>query len=126
MKALLERGTPIRVALPLPPEEPKDLADWARAMMPEKIKRALDGELITLSAEAELLEVVPYVRDSPPQTLTEVIGAIVDGTPPGSAFTFAVDSCVVTLTPFDCRHKAGKVKWPVNVVIGGKPLLPAG
>jgi len=122
MKALMERGTPIRVAIPMPPEEPADLAGWARGMMPEKIRRAIAGELASLTAEAEILEVIPDLIRQPATCLSDVLGAIVHS-PPGDVWTYGVDACVVTLMPFDARHPPGRVKWAANVIVGGRPLI---
>ena len=117
-KDLLVRGTPVAIVLPAGPEDPQDLIDWARSVLPADVRHLVHD------ARNEVIEVCPKPT-GPRATLTDLLGAIVNEPPPADWFTIWIDCVLVQLQPpgNQSRHKGGRPQWPVNVVIGGKPLL---
>lgn len=117
-KELLVRATPVFLALPAPPRDPRDPIDWARSVLPSDVRHLVH------TADQESVEVAPKPT-GPRNTLTDVLGAIVGPKPPASLYTVWIDCIVVCLLPpgDEARHKGGPVQWPVNVIIDGKPLL---
>jgi hypothetical protein len=115
-KDLLIRKTPVILALPAPPDEPADPVDWARSVLQEDVRELITG------VRLELLQVAPYPA-GPRDTLTQLLGAIVEE-PPADQWTIWVDAALVTLAPQYPRHPAGKPQWPLAVLIGGRRVPP--
>lgn len=119
-KELLIRKQKVKVALPAPPEDAPDLVAWARSVLPRELSP------LVRSAEQEIIEVVPkvYSAPAPQQNLTDVLGAIVGPTPPAPGLLIiGVDAVVVLLAPDNPRGGPAPMKWPGNVIIGGKKLI---
>jgi hypothetical protein len=116
-KELLIRHQKLEVALPVPPDDPPDLVDWARSVLPEDFRPLVE------SARYDTIEVSPKVNASD-ENLTDVLGAIIgkDG-PPAGILTIWVEAVIVRLSPRSPRGGPGPMKWPQNVVIGGRKLI---
>lgn len=115
-KELLVRGAELRIALPAPPEDADALA-WSREVLPRDV-----AHMIVSADETELL-VEPTIQVRRPETLTELLGAIVPETQ-ARAWGVCVAAIVVTLRPADCRHPGRpEPQWPQDVIVEGRLLL---
>lgn len=129
-KELLIKGRSVQIALPTPHDEPEDLLEWARSVLPR------DLQPLVRSAELELVEVRPNLG-SRRNNLTELLGEIVsdlpdedddeeDDRPRPEELTLWVDVCVITLAgnvPRDPDGQPLPVQWPLDVQMGRKLLL---
>jgi hypothetical protein len=126
-KELLIKGRSVQIALPTPHEEPEDLVEWARSVLPR------DLQPLVRTAELELVEVRPNLGTRR-NTLTELLGEIIsdipededDDRPQPEELTIWMDVCVITLAgnvPRDPDGQPLPPQWPLDVQLGRKLLL---
>jgi hypothetical protein len=104
-KSLLVRGTPLRIALPVPPHEIEDPMSWAQSVLPRDVRQYVR------SAEEQEITVDPLTIG---ENLTGVLGAIREYDRDQPRWLLTVVVVVVTLEPDDIRHKPERLAWPLQ------------
>ena len=106
-KSLLVRGTPIRIALPVPPHAIDDPADWARSVLPVDLRQCV------VRAEESEITVDPRVGGD---HLSGVLGAIVDYDRDQPRWLVTVMAVIVEMSPHNPRHKPETaIQWPLQL-----------
>lgn len=108
-KELLIRATPLRIALPTPPEDPDNWLQWARTSLLE------EGKYVT----GVFVDRISVTTPSS-QGLGSVIGSIVHGEPAYDSLTWGVDVAICNLDPpASPRHDRLPVQWPLYAETNG-------
>ena len=102
-KELVDRATPIRLAIPMPPDEPRDLVAWARERIPDHAR-------YVRRAEAYEVFCAPNRADG---NLAGVIGQIEEWR--DDQLRWIVPVVLVHLDPERPRHPPTKIAWPGRV-----------
>lgn len=112
-KELILRGQQLQIALPVPPHEVDDPADWARSVLDEDI-----AECVTAAVEDEVWCVAPAVTARSNSTLSAHWGSIT-GEPAGK-LSLRVVVILVTLTPTRrFRGTRPGISWPSHLTFFG-------
>jgi len=118
LKELLTRGRPLLLALPLPPNEVTDPADWARSVLPLELR----GYVV--SAEEQEVRAAPKVcpQGSGPggeYRLADVLGDIARA----ERWTVGIACIVARLEHGQPRGSPIGPQWPANVSVDGRQLI---
>ena len=109
-KELLDRGSPLLLALPVPLDRPADLVAWARSV--------LELDVAPLVAEAQRRSIwVAIFSGRDRETLTGQFGRILHDNPQGT-FTLRVEVIAATIKPDKPRNPTRPLSWPAWVQFG--------
>lgn len=115
-KELMVRGRRLDLALPMPPFNVTDLAEWARSVLPEDVRQYVRG------ARQRTLYAAPRVG-AKHQCLTDVLGVIIHDRPSSDVWVIQVLAVIVELAPQNTRHTPIAAQWPLDVIIDGHRLV---
>lgn len=103
----LQRGNRVKIALPIPPEEPPDLLAWARASLPE-----VDPRRIRRATIAQITVAPGGATDG----LQGRLGVILHEHMTRDLLTLQVLVCVVDIAQTSDPKSTYPLRWPKEVI----------